>query len=386
MSLATRCPACGTIFRVVQDQLRVSEGWVRCGRCSEVFNAVESLFDLERDPAPAWTARAQATPEPTAHPPAADASPPHASAPWPEPAAAPPQDDPYGWSAPSRSGGYREPAGGAQAPAYGPGAEDVDAPGQAPGHGPASATPPAPTAWDDLSPTVYAPGPDLKPPPPAPAHHPMVGLRRAEPQFDDAAGAPAPASLPAADGPAFVDAPAAAPTEAEAEASFVRRADRAARWHTPGMRLALGAAALLLAAAAALQAAHAFRDEVAARWPASVPVLTSMCGLLGCELNPRRHAAALSVEGSGLTRLEAGNRYRLSIVLRNRDATALLLPSIDLTLTDAQGDVVSRKVVAPAELGASQPTIGAGAELALEGLLEAGERRLAGYSIQLFYP
>ena len=29
MSMATRCTSCGTIFRVVQDQLKVSEGWVR---------------------------------------------------------------------------------------------------------------------------------------------------------------------------------------------------------------------------------------------------------------------------------------------------------------------------------------------------------------------
>ena len=34
MSLATRCTSCGTAFRVVQDQLKVSEGWVRCGRCN----------------------------------------------------------------------------------------------------------------------------------------------------------------------------------------------------------------------------------------------------------------------------------------------------------------------------------------------------------------
>jgi predicted Zn finger-like uncharacterized protein len=55
MSLATRCAACGTVFRVVQDQLKVSEGWVRCGRCGDVFNALEGLFDLERETAPAWT-------------------------------------------------------------------------------------------------------------------------------------------------------------------------------------------------------------------------------------------------------------------------------------------------------------------------------------------
>jgi predicted Zn finger-like uncharacterized protein len=49
MSLATRCTSCGTAFRVVQDQLKVSEGWVRCGRCNAVFNAIEGLFDLGRD-------------------------------------------------------------------------------------------------------------------------------------------------------------------------------------------------------------------------------------------------------------------------------------------------------------------------------------------------
>lgn len=51
MSLAARCPACGTVFRVVQDQLRVSEGWVRCGRCAEVFNAIETLVDLDTEAA-----------------------------------------------------------------------------------------------------------------------------------------------------------------------------------------------------------------------------------------------------------------------------------------------------------------------------------------------
>lgn len=39
MSLITRCPACGTMFKVVADQLRVSQGWVRCGNCSDVFDA-----------------------------------------------------------------------------------------------------------------------------------------------------------------------------------------------------------------------------------------------------------------------------------------------------------------------------------------------------------
>jgi predicted Zn finger-like uncharacterized protein len=43
MSLITRCPACGTMFKVVPDQLRISEGWVRCGHCAEVFDAAAHL-------------------------------------------------------------------------------------------------------------------------------------------------------------------------------------------------------------------------------------------------------------------------------------------------------------------------------------------------------
>jgi predicted Zn finger-like uncharacterized protein len=45
MSLITRCPACGTMFKVVADQLRISEGWVRCGHCAEIFDAAADLRD-----------------------------------------------------------------------------------------------------------------------------------------------------------------------------------------------------------------------------------------------------------------------------------------------------------------------------------------------------
>lgn len=43
MSLITCCPACATRFKVVPDQLRISEGWVRCGHCTEVFDAAAHL-------------------------------------------------------------------------------------------------------------------------------------------------------------------------------------------------------------------------------------------------------------------------------------------------------------------------------------------------------
>lgn len=44
MSQITRCPSCSTTFKVVADQLRISEGWVRCGQCKEVFDASAHLL------------------------------------------------------------------------------------------------------------------------------------------------------------------------------------------------------------------------------------------------------------------------------------------------------------------------------------------------------
>jgi predicted Zn finger-like uncharacterized protein len=43
VSLITRCPACGTAFRVRRDQLAAHFGTVRCGKCNNVFNGVAAL-------------------------------------------------------------------------------------------------------------------------------------------------------------------------------------------------------------------------------------------------------------------------------------------------------------------------------------------------------
>lgn len=51
MSLITRCPACRTMFRLVPDQLKISEGWVRCGKCEEIFDAAAHL-QQPAEPAP----------------------------------------------------------------------------------------------------------------------------------------------------------------------------------------------------------------------------------------------------------------------------------------------------------------------------------------------
>src|SRR5574344_662381 len=128
MSLLTCCPSCGTQFRVVSDQLRISDGWVRCGRCQEVFDASQSLQEYhEPEPAPLLarvpqtptSPSAPALPLPAAPPPppplppeplstaAVFAPPAPKSAPEPEPALEP---APEPASPPAVAAGYEVPS------------------------------------------------------------------------------------------------------------------------------------------------------------------------------------------------------------------------------------------------------------------------------------
>jgi predicted Zn finger-like uncharacterized protein len=72
MKMSTRCPACGTTFRVYPEQLVARDGQVRCGRCSTIFDARSTLV-IEDEPEPL---PADAPPPAIASP----AAPPHRSA------------------------------------------------------------------------------------------------------------------------------------------------------------------------------------------------------------------------------------------------------------------------------------------------------------------
>ena len=50
MSLLTRCPACQTLYKLVPDQLRISQGWVKCGQCGEIFDASKHLIQVAVEP------------------------------------------------------------------------------------------------------------------------------------------------------------------------------------------------------------------------------------------------------------------------------------------------------------------------------------------------
>jgi len=52
MSMTTQCPACGTVFRVVPQQLQARHGTVRCGRCAHVFDGFKTLATLRDEEPP----------------------------------------------------------------------------------------------------------------------------------------------------------------------------------------------------------------------------------------------------------------------------------------------------------------------------------------------
>ncbi len=316
--LATRCSACGTVFRVVPDQLRVSEGWVRCGRCSQVFNAAEALLDLETG-APRRLPD-DAAPRPAPAPP-----------PAPRPAAAPARQ-----LAEFRVVDRRD-----EAPAS---EQDTGA----------ISTTAMPVVDDSASRFPANAGADTD----------------ADPRADPEDQRPA---RPAA-------------KAASAKPTFVRQAERAARWRSRPVRLALFVLALAGSAGLAAQVVHEYRDLAAARQPALRPLLEQACAWLGCRVGAARSINDLSVESSGLVRVEKSSIYRLSVALRNRAPIELALPALELALTDSAGQLVSRRVLTAAELGVTQATLAAGRELTLQATLQAATAPVAGYTIELFYP
>ena len=331
MTLATRCPACGTAFRVVSDQLRVSSGWVRCGRCGASFDALEHLFR---------------------------------QAPLPEP-------------------GADEPSGDGPAPTSAP------APASPSDHHPdtpeAPAEEPAPPDAAACSLPAAEEGAEL----------PMPGGSGDDPPADPEqalTGSDSPPALPEdPPRPAVADPPAAWPAQGagprpRGRPSFLRRAEAAARWSHPATRTTLALLLLVLTGLLAMQAALLWREEIVLRWPGTRAPLQAACEALGCRLDAPRRLQHLAVESSDLRSLPDGLTYALEVAIRNRGSIEALAPAIELTLTDAAGRLHARRVLTLAELGHPARSIGAGEELLVRAELVTGSAQEAGYNIALFYP
>jgi hypothetical protein len=187
-----------------------------------------------------------------------------------------------------------------------------------------------------------------------------------------------------ADTAAAADENAAEPVEAAPE--FVRRAEAKQRQQSRGARVAWSLAAVLLLFGFAAQATYHLRDWIAALWPQAQAPLEAMCAQAGCRIEPLRRIDSVAVESSGLTRVSGVDAYKLSVVLRNRSGIPVALPSVELALTDPQGQLVARRVLSPAELGATQHVLQPGSEAPLQVALVAADKRVLGYTVEIFYP
>jgi hypothetical protein len=147
----------------------------------------------------------------------------------------------------------------------------------------------------------------------------------------------------------------------------------------------------ILVALLAGQALFHFRDAIAAHWPTTKPALIKLCAVAGCEVRPLADISGLSIEASDL---QADPAHRglliLSSTIRNRAPFALAYPFVELTLSDAQDQIVVRRAFAPEEYlsAAADPRggIAGNSELAVKLFIDASATTQAGYQVYLFYP
>jgi len=183
------------------------------------------------------------------------------------------------------------------------------------------------------------------------------------------------------------------------EVSFVQTARRRALWQSAPVRAALGLSCLALLAALLLQWVLHEKDPLAAQAPRLAPVLQALCRPLGCQIRPFRRIESLVIENASFSR-SAPNAYRLSFVFRNMGDAAIEMPALEVTLTDRQQQALVRRVLLPAQFGATADTLSAhgeqagtlalkitGAEAAAASpASQAGQLPVAGYRILAFYP
>lgn len=346
---ATRCTSCGTSFRVTEEQLQVSEGHVRCGRCDAVFNARGSLFDLDA-PASALAPFTPAAPAPAAAEPVAEA--------------------------PIESK-----------------AETNAALGHAPkalGNQSLAVTAPAGPAWD---------GSKTESPDPR------------EPQWDSTVGAHADADAAMDPNARLRDLLGVSPANErsgehgghlrEAGASSAHPEPAPSQWSsleapvrrrstTRKSRFAsslLITAAALLALALPMQWAWIEQAPLRARYPALDAWLSQHFSSLSNA--GWRHLEGLTVASSALQATPQGAAYALELVVSNRAPHRLAMPSLDLSLTDTQGQLLLRRTLSPEELDVkAQLPLAAGEQRKLQAvfLVQGASARVSGYELGLFHP
>ena len=338
------------MFKVVPDQLRISDGWVRCGQCDEVFDANVHLFS---EPAP------DLPPEPASPQPVAITSPDPAWA-----ASLKFAEDEHASTPDSVSDAEQD-----TPPDHSEDEQDVSA----------------------VLETLSDPATDdfLSQSPAALAHGTADELDAISPGDDELENDPV-QGAPAAN-PRYVQAEAptrAAVSEAE-HVSFMRNPQANTVWQRAGVRVVLLLCAVVAITGLLLQIVVHERDRLAAMEPATRPALLTLCEWLSCTVSPLRNIDALVIDSSSFTKVRT-DVYRLNITLKNNGPVPLAPPALELTLTDMQDQSLLRRVLTSKEVGFTAPTLAAGGEfsavLPIAVKMTGPSERVSGYRLLAFYP
>ena len=358
------------MFKVVADQLRVSEGWVRCGQCDEVFDANANIVGDGAAPfASASESSATTTPTPTPIATSAAANALDAGAARDMAFAAHPTgDDARAESTDTgRTGAAPELAGLAS----GAVAHEVS---------------PALDTFLSMSPSEMAAV--------DPSGTPSDLRSPREASTDAGRDEPAWAAdeiTMDGDSPYTMRSAVAEPAESVPvkTPSFMRGAASASRWHKPAVRWALGLLSVVMVATLIAQIAEQERDRLAASIPELRPAIVALCDALGCKVAPFRQIEAIVIDTSAFVPVR-GEVYRLNVTLKNKARFDVAVPALELTLTDLQDQTLLRKVFTAADLGSQAGTIAAGAELAaivpVSVKADTLPQPIRGYRVLAFYP
>ena len=137
------------------------------------------------------------------------------------------------------------------------------------------------------------------------------------------------------------------------EVTFVQSAKRRDKPTSPFYRGLWVLVAMALLVALALQVLFHDRDAWAARYPALLPTLETLCQKMDCQINAPRVIEAIAIDSSSFTQT-GPDAYRLNVVLKNTRLAAVAMPALEVTLTGSQNEVLMRKVLLPAEFGATR--------------------------------
>jgi predicted Zn finger-like uncharacterized protein len=367
MALVTRCPNCGTAFRVTPFHLQAHGGDVRCGRCTKVFNGFSTLATMQEPEAAVSTTAEAVRSSPVETPVDASETTPEAA----------PVIDPEG---------IPEPRFGVA-----PEAAQKAAPKPDPESAPRTDTVDSEADLEQLL---------------SQREHSNARSRHENLQAEPLAEAAAAQDMSPAEpyisgwrqaGESAETAPHSESLRAPEPNDTPRGAERGSRGNyafdatEPSVSLLWGVASLFLLVVLAAQMVYFYRNDIVDTMPAAKPLLDQYCRLLGCTVQPPLRPELLNIESSEMRMdIHDTSKIILNAKVRNYARYPQAFPSFEVTLTDSRDEPIASRVFSPdsyLEKNEFQSNaLGPDHEFDVRFHLDSDGSSAAGYRLSLIYP